>query len=94
MAELRLEPRKAGPQICALKHKEEEVSHQMKVPTPCPSWQVNPFLMVSRRSQQCVVYCFVVSLGPLPHLLERTYLPILPIGKGGMSEDVGGQTYP
>lgn len=53
MAELRLEPRKAGPLICALKHK-EEVSHQMKVPTLCPSWQVNSFLMISRRPQQCV----------------------------------------
>ena len=39
----------------------------------------------------CSHYCFVVSLGPLPHLLlERMYLPILPRGKGGMSEDIGG----
>lgn len=44
----------------------------------------------SQATAVCSHYCFVVSLGLLPHLLERMYLSILPIGKGGMSEDIGG----
>lgn len=44
----------------------------------------------SQATAVCSHYCFVVSLGLLPHLLERMYVSILPIGKGGMSEDIGG----
>lgn len=39
----------------------------------------------SQATAVCNHYCFVVSRPTSFHLLERMYVSILPIGKGGMS---------